>query len=121
MRSFNVFAPSRKNRGLPSRPVNSETPSPPTPEFAERFNLWRDSLFFVAYRILGDGRLAFDAVDNCFLRACHNAPQFASGGAFGSWILRTVIDEAILLHCQHNKPRVDAACDQAFSSVSMLF
>ncbi len=86
--------------------------------FEERFWLWRGSLFFIAYRVLGDARVATEAVENCFLTASRNAPRFASDGAFGSWILRILIDEAVLIHCGQ-KSRASEACDQAASGVSL--
>ena len=86
--------------------------------FEERFWLWRDSLFFIAFRVLGDARTATEAVENCFLTASRNAPTFASDGAFGSWILRILIDEAVLVHCDQ-KNRAIEACDQAASGLTL--
>ncbi|HTZ32416.1 MAG TPA: sigma factor [Methylomirabilota bacterium] len=63
--------------------------------FVERFWKWRESLFLVAHRVLGDRKAATDAVELCFRRSCANPPKFVSDGAFGSWVLRIVIDESL--------------------------
>jgi len=63
--------------------------------FVERFWQWRDSLYVVAYRVLGDARTATDAVEACFRKACQRPPKFESDGAFGSWLLRLLLEEAL--------------------------
>jgi len=64
--------------------------------FVERFWQWRDSLYVVAYRVLGDSRAATDAVEACFRKACPRPPRFVSDGEFGSWLVRVLLDEALL-------------------------
>jgi DNA-directed RNA polymerase specialized sigma24 family protein len=88
--------------------------------FVERFWQWRDSLYVVAYRVLNDARAATDAVEACFRKACQNPPKFASDGAFGSWLLRILLKEALQVRrrrkfapkgfCHH---AVTTAADQA--------
>jgi len=68
--------------------------------FVERFWRWRDTLFVLAVRLLGDRRAASDAVEACFRKNCHHPPKFASDGAFGSWIVRALFDEALLARRQ---------------------
>ena len=63
--------------------------------FVERFWKWRDSLFLVAHRVLGDWKAATEAVEACFHRTCSEPPKFASEGEFGSWLLRILIDESL--------------------------
>jgi DNA-directed RNA polymerase specialized sigma24 family protein len=63
--------------------------------FVERFWQWRDSLYVVAYRVLGDVRAATDTVEACFRKACQRPPKFESDGAFGSWLLRILLEEAL--------------------------
>jgi hypothetical protein len=58
---------------------------------------YRCTLSLVAYRVLGDKHLAEDAVQRCLLSASRNVPQFESVGAFRSWLVRVVIDEALLI------------------------
>ena len=75
--------------------------------FVERFWKWRDSLFLVAHRVLGDWKAATEVVEACFRRTCSEPPKFASEGEFGSWLLRILIDESlqerqrrtVKLHC----------------------
>ncbi len=68
--------------------------------FEDCFWLWRNSLLQIAHSLLGDPKMAIEVVESCFLRASHNPPRFDSDGAFGSWILRILIDEALLRRCQ---------------------
>ena len=63
--------------------------------FVERFSKWRDSLFVVACRVLGDSEAATQVVEQCFRKACPEPPKFGSDGAFGSWLLRVLLDEAL--------------------------
>jgi len=62
--------------------------------FVERFWKWRDSLYVVACRVLRDPSAATDVVERCFRKASPRPPKFASDGAFGSWLLRILLDEA---------------------------
>ena len=118
MKSLKLFAFDLEAGIQGARATVSETSQENSMLFEDRFWLWRDSLFFIAYRVLGDGRAATEAVENCFLAASRNAPKFASDGAFGSWILRILIDEAVLLHCDQKNRAVDA-CDQAASGLTL--
>jgi len=52
-------------------------------------------LHFIACRVLGDPERADDAVENCWLRASRNPPRFEYEGAFRSWLVRVLIDEAL--------------------------
>jgi DNA-directed RNA polymerase specialized sigma24 family protein len=65
--------------------------------FDRRF--WRSYrlLQFIACRILGDPERAKKAVENCWHSASACAPRFEYEGAFRSWLLRVLIDEALLL------------------------
>ena len=67
------------------------------------FSRWRCSLYFMACRVLGGPNGAEDAVQNCFLTASRNPPSVAYEGAFGSWLLRILIDEALLILRQKNR------------------
>jgi DNA-directed RNA polymerase specialized sigma24 family protein len=65
----------------------------------ERFPRCHKTLHFVARRILADSEMAACAVENCWLKASRNPPRFESEGAFGSWVLRLLINEALsILH-----------------------
>ena len=118
MKTLKLFASALGADNPGARATGSETSQGTAMLFEERFWLWRDSLFFIAYRVVGDARIATEAVENCFLTASRNAPTFASDGAFGSWILRILIDEAVLVHCDQ-KNRAIEACDQAASGLTL--
>jgi DNA-directed RNA polymerase specialized sigma24 family protein len=65
----------------------------------ERYERCRPALHFIARRILPDQEIAACAVENCWLRASRNPLSFESDGAFGSWIMRLLIREAVcILH-----------------------
>jgi DNA-directed RNA polymerase specialized sigma24 family protein len=61
------------------------------------FSRYRRILYRVAYRVLDNHQEARDAVRNCLLAASCNAPQFVSEGAFRSWLVRVLIDEALAI------------------------
>jgi DNA-directed RNA polymerase specialized sigma24 family protein len=65
--------------------------------FDERF--WRcyRLLYFIACRILGDPKRVETAIENCWLSASRNPPQFEYEGEFRSWLLRVLIDEAVAI------------------------
>jgi DNA-directed RNA polymerase specialized sigma24 family protein len=54
-------------------------------------------LYFVADRILNDSERAKLAVENCWHSASVRPPHFEYEGAFRSWLIRVLIDEALLL------------------------
>lgn len=65
------------------------------------FNAWSSRyhglLYFTACRVLGGQERADDAVQKCLLAASRNPPRFDSEGAFRSWLVRILIDEALLI------------------------
>jgi RNA polymerase sigma-70 factor, ECF subfamily len=58
---------------------------------------YRHALSLVAYRVLGNHEEAADAVQISLRAASNNAPRFESEGAFRSWLVRVLIDEAVIL------------------------
>jgi DNA-directed RNA polymerase specialized sigma24 family protein len=67
--------------------------------FNDRFSRSRGLLCFIAYRMLGEPEEVELAIRNSWLRASRNPPKFDSEGAFRSWLLRILIDEALaILH-----------------------
>jgi hypothetical protein len=84
--------------------------------FEERFWRCRDSIFFIARRVLGSAKEAEEVVENCFLKASRNPPRFSREGAFGCWLLRILIDE-VLLTRHHKKCRSRTLAEQGFSQV----
>ena len=79
-----------------------------TPVFDAQFSRWRGLLYFLATRVLESRDGAEEAVTNCLLTATRNPPSFDSQGAFRSWLLRILIDEAlqILLREKENSDGV---------------
>jgi hypothetical protein len=65
--------------------------------FNQQFSHCREMLHFVACRILTSVDAAEMAVRNCHRTASRNPPRFQSEGAFKSWLIRILIDEATLL------------------------
>jgi DNA-directed RNA polymerase specialized sigma24 family protein len=65
--------------------------------FELQFSRSCELLHFIARRILQCIEEAEQAVKNCRLTASRNPPRFSSEGAFRSWLVRILIDEATLL------------------------
>ena len=63
--------------------------------FTQRFLRSYRLLDFIARRVLGDDRRASIAIGNCWRTAFRNPPYFEYEGAFRSWLLRVLIDEAL--------------------------
>jgi DNA-directed RNA polymerase specialized sigma24 family protein len=63
--------------------------------FCARFSRCRRLLHLVACRVLEGTESADEAVQNCFLAARRKEPEFQDEGAFRSWLLRVLIDEAL--------------------------
>ena len=65
--------------------------------FNNRFARSRSLLHFIACQVLGGPEGAHVAVWNCWRRASHNPPTFSHDGAFRSWLLRVLINEALAI------------------------
>jgi len=78
-------------------------------EFDRRFRRCRGLLRLIALQILGEERAANEAVHRCWLVASRKRPSFAWEGAFRSWLLRMVIDEALLLRRSGADPAEEAS------------
>jgi DNA-directed RNA polymerase specialized sigma24 family protein len=72
--------------------------------FGQQFSRCRELLYFIAHRILNCAEEAEAAVKNCYRMASRNPPQFQSEGAFKSWLVRILIDEATLLRRKESNP-----------------
>jgi DNA-directed RNA polymerase specialized sigma24 family protein len=57
-------------------------------------------LHFIACRVLGSSEDAELALQNCWFTAWRSPASFDSDGAFRSWLLRVLIDEALILRRQ---------------------
>ena len=58
---------------------------------------YRGVLSFLANGVLNNHLEAEDAVRNCLLTASSTLSQFGSEGAFRSWLLRILLDEALMI------------------------
>jgi DNA-directed RNA polymerase specialized sigma24 family protein len=63
--------------------------------FSQRFSRSYGLLNFIACRVLGDEGKALVAIQNCHRAASRNPPHFEYEGAFRSWLVRILIDEAL--------------------------
>jgi len=66
-------------------------------EFEGRFSRCRNSLYFLAWGALGGVGEAKQAMENCYRRARSQPKRFASDGEFGSWMIRLLINEIVLV------------------------
>jgi DNA-directed RNA polymerase specialized sigma24 family protein len=106
MNLLELFLSKSKNEGRESLCADESLEHPIV--FVERFWQWRNSLLVVACRVLGDAKAATDTVEACFRKACQRPPKFESDGAFGSWLLRVLLDEAFQVR------RRRRVCSQGF-------
>jgi len=63
------------------------------------------SLYFLAWGALGNVGEAEEAIGNCYRKACRQPQRFASEGEFGSWMIRLLINEIVLVANQRNCAR----------------
>src|SRR5262249_16022512 len=64
-------------------------------EFDARFSRSYSLLRFLARPILSSSEQIEDVITNCRDRASQIAPEFEQEGAFRSWLVRVLIDEAL--------------------------
>jgi DNA-directed RNA polymerase specialized sigma24 family protein len=76
--------------------------------FDLQFSRCQKLLHFIARRILNCAEEAEVAVKNCRLTASQNTPGFSSEGAFKSWLVRILIDEATILRDRQTSPTIPA-------------
>ena len=81
------------NENIPSSNAPREHPV----VFEGRFSRCRPLLQFLACRILGSCEEVEKAVQNCRITASRNPPRFEYEGAFRSWLVRVLIDEALAI------------------------
>ena len=71
--------------------------------FAARFASCRGLLRFIAFRVLGSNPETENALQRCWITASCNPPKFEYEGAFRSWLLRILIDEALIILQKKNR------------------
>ena len=86
--------------------------------FAERFLRAYRLLDFIACRVLCEKKRAQIAIHNCWRATSRNPPRFEFEGAFRSWLVRVLIDEALVLLRESQGERDAAAADVNVVSVS---
>jgi DNA-directed RNA polymerase specialized sigma24 family protein len=82
--------------------------------FIDRFLRSYRLLHFIAGRVLGDEERSSIAIQNSWRTAWCNPPHFEYEGAFRSWLVRVLIDEALAI-LRENKGNVGAAVVNAVS------
>lgn len=65
--------------------------------FTELILRYERAAWLVAWKVLRDHHLSFDATQNAFIEAFKHLPQLRAPGTFGSWLMRIVRREAIRL------------------------
>jgi DNA-directed RNA polymerase specialized sigma24 family protein len=76
--------------------------------FAARFSRCYRPLLFIGRRVLGGPDGVEVAVGNCWFAASRNPPRFETEGAFRSWLLRVLIDEALAILRKNRTEKVVA-------------
>ena len=71
-----------------------------------RARFWRSNriLHIIACRILDEPEQATKAVEKCWHSASAYAPRFEYEGALRSWLVRVLIDEALVLLAEKQHP-----------------
>jgi Sigma-70 region 2 len=91
--------------------------------FEARFSRCHQTLHFLACRVLGSPEQAQEVVENCRITASRNPPTFESEGAFRSWLVRILIDEALAIvrqreqHDQRRKHEEPGSPEVAFREI----
>jgi DNA-directed RNA polymerase specialized sigma24 family protein len=83
----------RVNENILSSNITQEHPV----VFEDRFLRCCPLLQLLAFRILSSHEEVEVAVQNCKTTASRNPPRFAYEGAFRSWLVRVLIDEALAI------------------------
>jgi DNA-directed RNA polymerase specialized sigma24 family protein len=98
----------RVNENLPGR----NCPQEHAILFQQRFSRCCPLLHFLAFRILGSHEEEEVAVQNCRIAASRNPPTFEYEGAFRSWLVRVLIDEALVV-LRHRKAALPLSVEVA--------
>jgi RNA polymerase sigma-70 factor, ECF subfamily len=73
------------------------------PALDELFRRYRDPAYRVAYRLLGNGEDALDAVQDGFVKALNHLGGFERRSSFKTWLLRVVSNAALDLGRQRRR------------------
>ena len=83
--------------------------------FASRFLRSRPLLYTLANRMLGNNEETEIAVQNCLESASYDPPHFESEGAFRSWLVRVLMDEALAILRERRRQRLPQVESYIFS------
>jgi DNA-directed RNA polymerase specialized sigma24 family protein len=111
-----LFTTEKPCEGLRTVAVKSEQEQPAI--FAARFFRAYRLLDFIARRVLCDKKRAQIAIHNCWQTASRNPPRFQYEGAFRSWLVRVLINQALTILRESQGERDAAAADVNVVSVS---
>jgi DNA-directed RNA polymerase specialized sigma24 family protein len=64
-------------------------------EFEGRYSRCSNSLYFLAWGVLGNVAEAERALENCYRKASRELRRFSSDGEFGSWMIRMLLNEIV--------------------------
>lgn len=73
--------------------------------FQARFTRCHKLLCYLACRVLGSPEQVHEVVEHCKITASRNPPTFECEGAFRSWLVRLLIDEALTVVRQRKSKR----------------
>jgi DNA-directed RNA polymerase specialized sigma24 family protein len=91
------------NLDVPESPKCRESPEQ-TQGLASRFSRYRRLLYSLACSVLGDIQAAENALENWWRTASRSPTECDYEGAFRSWLVRVLIDEALaILRAQSRK------------------
>src|SRR5215472_11590870 len=106
---FSVFLPMNATEKALSSNINVKREQEDPSIFAQRFSRSYRLLHLIACRVLGDEERAPLAIKNCWRSASRNPPWFEYEGAFRSWLVRVLIDEALAI--LQKLPQPPHACE----------
>lgn len=90
---LNSHSRSHTSQGIRISSHLSEQPE----VFEAWFSRCRQTLCLLACRVLGSPEQMHQVVESCKITASRNPPAFEYEGAFRSWLVRILIDEAIVI------------------------
>jgi len=71
------------------------------------FSEFGDAIYTLGYRIVGDGHLAEDVVQETFIKVMRSLPEYRGEGPIGGWIYRIGYREAITVTRKRREEPID--------------
>jgi hypothetical protein len=110
--SLHIISEIHVNENLPG----SNNPQEHPVVFEDRFLRCRPLLQLLAWRILASDEEVEKAVQNCRITASRNPPRFEYEGAFRSWLVRILIEDALAI-LRENKAALPLSAECLFSQL----